>query len=86
VLDHGERLAEFWESHLHDGKRQVLFVLGKGFDPRMCLGFKALINAGGDGKRDILAIDPEAGEISSSQVHAPLVEANWSTLQALLRQ
>ena len=85
VLDHGERLAEFWESHLHDGKRQVLFVLGKGFDPRMYLGFKALINAGGDGKRDILAIDPEAGDLSSSQVHAPLVEANWSTLQALLR-
>ena len=85
VLDHGKGLAEFWESHLHDSKRQVLFVLGKGFDPRMCLGFEALINAGGDGKRDILAIDLEEGDLSSSQVHAPLVEANWCKLQALIR-
>jgi len=51
----------------------------------MCLGFEALINAGGDGKRDILAIDLEEGDLSPSQVHAPLVEANWCKLQALLR-
>jgi hypothetical protein len=33
VLDYGQGLAEFWKSRLHDDKRHVLFVLGKGFDP-----------------------------------------------------
>jgi hypothetical protein len=51
----------------------------------MCLGFEALINAGGDGKRDILAIDLEEGDASPSRVHAPLVDANWCKLQTLIR-
>lgn len=86
VLTSGQEFTAFWESHLHDGKRHVLFVLGKGFDPRMCLAFEALINAGGDGRRDILAINFKEGEASPSRVHAPLVDANWNTLQALLNQ
>lgn len=85
VLDAGKELAAFWASHLHESQRQVLFVLGKGFDPRMCLGFQALIDAGGDGRRDILAIDLAGGEIAPSQVHTPLVDANWCKLQTLLR-
>ena len=67
MLNSGQEFAAFWESHLHDSTRHVLFVLGKGFDPRMCLGFAALINAGGDGKRDILAINFKEGETSPSQ-------------------
>jgi hypothetical protein len=86
VLNSGQEFAAFWESHLHEGTRHVLFVLGKGFDPRMCLGFTALINAGGDGRRDVLAINFKEGEASPSRVHAPLVDANWNTLQALLKQ
>lgn len=86
VLDHEADLDEFWKTHLHTYKRHVLFVLGKGFDPRMCLGFEMLINAGGDGKRDILAIDLDEGDTSPSQVHSSLVKANWEKLQTLLRQ
>jgi hypothetical protein len=86
VLDHGKGLIEFWESCLHEEKCYVLFVLGKGFDPRMCLGFEALINAGGAGKIDILAIDLEEGDTSPSQAHAPFIVANWNKLQALLGQ
>ena len=64
---------------------KCFLCLGKVFDPRMYLGFQALINAGGDGRRDVLAIDLAGGEISPSQVHTPLVEANWCKLQVLLR-
>jgi hypothetical protein len=37
VLDHGKGLIEFWASCLYEEKCHLLFVLGKGFDPRMCL-------------------------------------------------
>lgn len=84
VLEHGAGLNQFLESHLRARERDVLFVVGKGFDPRMCLGIEALLSAGGDGKRDVLAIAFEEGESSPSVVYADLVESNWRKLQSLL--
>src|SRR6266511_879749 len=84
VLDHGKAVNEFWKSHLRGPGRGVLFVLGKGFDPRMCLGLTALLDAGGGGKLNTLAIEFEEGHSSPSKVHAADVEANWNRLQKLL--
>ena len=38
VLERGDGLTRFWREHLGKRERHVLFVLGLGFDPRMCLG------------------------------------------------
>ena len=38
VLLRENRLRRFWLNHFARGERSVLFVLGCGFDPRMCLG------------------------------------------------
>lgn len=84
ILEHGTGLDEFWLLHLHAHERHVLFVCGKGFDPRMCLGFKVLLNAGGAGRRDVLAIEFDEGMSSPSKVYTPLVEANWNKLQKLI--
>ena len=84
VLDHGTGLVDFWQSHLGSHERHVLFVLGKGFDPQMCLGLKALLDAGGIGKRNIIAIEFDEGTSSPSRVHIQLVEKNWAELQKLL--
>jgi hypothetical protein len=86
VLEHGPELEEFLQSHLSTSERDVLFVLGRGFDPRMCLGLKLLLRAGGIGRRDVLAIEFHEGTSSPSRVHAPLVEANWAELQSLLEE
>jgi hypothetical protein len=45
----------------------VLFVLGKGFDPRMCLGLAALMQAGGAGRRHVLSVTLEEGPLSPSR-------------------
>jgi hypothetical protein len=85
VLEHGAGLNQFLEFHLRERERNVLFVLGKGFDPRMCLGIEALLNAGGDGKRDVLAIAFEEGELSPSVAYIERVRRNWSNLQGILK-
>jgi hypothetical protein len=84
VLEHGEGLARFWETHLQTRERNVLFVVGKGFDPRMCLGIEALLKAGGTGKRDVSAISFAEGETSPSVVYLDRVEKNWLQLQTLI--
>ena len=43
VLTRGQELHEFWNSHLQLRERNVLFILAKGFDPRMCLGLDLLL-------------------------------------------
>lgn len=80
VLDTGEELIGFWRGHLAERKRNVLFVTGKGFDPRMCLGLETLLGLGGEGKRDILAVSLDEGAASPSTAHLPHVEENWKRL------
>jgi hypothetical protein len=83
VLESGAGLESFWQSHLL-AERNVLFVLGKGFDPRTCIGLKVLLNAGGSGKRDVVAIVFDEGPASPSRAYQTLVEANWAELQAVM--
>lgn len=83
VLLRGERLRAFWADHLGRRERDLLFVLGRGFDPRMCAGLELVLGAGGAGRRDVVAIDFREGATSPSLVHQDLVDANWAALQAL---
>jgi hypothetical protein len=85
VLLRGERLREFWADHVDQCERNMLFVLGRGFDPRMCMGLRLVLGAGGAGRRDVLALDLREGAASPSLVHQDLVEENWAALQGLVQ-
>jgi hypothetical protein len=50
----------------------------------MCLGLQLLLNAGGSGKRDIIAVELDEGEFSPSKAYQPLVQENWNVLQSLM--
>ena len=76
VLLDQERLPEFWVEHLRRSQRSVLVILGRGFDPRMTLGLKMLLEAGGDGPRDVLGLDFREGRQSPSLDHHELVTRN----------
>ncbi|MBV9122145.1 MAG: hypothetical protein JO112_02135 [Planctomycetes bacterium] len=85
VLLQGERLRAFWVDHLSQRERNLLFVLGRGFDPRMCMGLQLILEMGGSGQRDVLALDFREGPASPSLVYQDLVEANWTALQGLFQ-
>ena len=76
------RLKEFWVEHLRRSRRAVLLVLGRGFDPRMGLGLKMLLEAGGEGPRDVLGLDFREGPMSPSLNHHELVTRNWAEVEA----
>ena len=40
---HGEDFYRFWKSYLGTGEKNILYVLGCGFDLRMCSGYEAIL-------------------------------------------
>jgi hypothetical protein len=83
VMESGPELEAFWQTHLH-AERHVLLVLGKGLDPRMCIGLRSLLEAGGAGRRDVVAIEFDEGASSPSKAYEPLIQANWTELRNLI--
>jgi hypothetical protein len=81
VLERGTPLKAFWAAHLAERQRNVLVVVGKGFDPRMCLGVQLLLAAGGTGTRDVHALEFQEGESSPSLAHGEWIRGNWEALE-----
>ncbi|HEV2416254.1 MAG TPA: hypothetical protein VGX94_00460 [Terriglobia bacterium] len=84
ILDIGESVTQFWAQHLGTGPRDLLFILGCGFDPRTILGVETLFGLGGQGKREVLAITLDEGATSPSMTHLSAVETNREKLQKLV--
>lgn len=82
VMGQGAELVSFWTSRLRES-RNILYVLGKGFDPRMCDGVEVVMRSGGGGKRDFIALGFDEGPQSASQAYAAKTSANWEKLSGL---
>lgn len=82
LLRNGQ-LQEFWSQHLAGRTRTLLFVIGRGFDPRMCVGLECVLGSGGDGRRDVLGLDFREGPRSPSLTHQDRVDANWARVVLL---
>ena len=84
-LRDGEGFDEFWRSFLAERKRDLLFVLGHGFDTRMCDGIERVLNLGGLGARDVALIAFDEGAESPSQVYLDQRKANGERLEKLVQ-
>lgn len=84
VLNRGSELKAFWQAHLGDRERNILFILAKGFDPRMCLGLRLVLDCGGSGGRDACLIEFSEGPASPSRMYRSRVEENLKTLTTMI--
>ena len=56
-LKHGEACLHFWEAFLRERRRNILYILAVGFDPRTYNGLKTLYSySANGGARDVTAI------------------------------
>ena len=78
VLLREDRLAAFWADQVARDECDVLFVLGRGFDPRMIMGLKTVLGAGGSGVRDVVGLEFLEGPMSASLKHQDTVDRNWN--------
>ena len=84
-LKNGDQFIKFWESFLNEKERNVLFILGKGFDPRMCHGVSKILSINGKGKRDCIRINFSEGKNSPSQKYTENAEKNNMELDNLFK-
>ncbi len=82
----GKEFKVFWTEYVESGDRKILYVLGQGFDPRMCAGYKAVLDAGGKGTCDCLLVKFDEGPYSPSTRYADLVSQNIATLESLVQE
>ncbi|MBN8609175.1 MAG: hypothetical protein J0L92_01220 [Deltaproteobacteria bacterium] len=84
-LRDGDGFDEFWKAFLAERKRNVLFVLGHGFDARMCDGIERVLSLGGEGTRDVALIAFDEGAESPSQIYVAQRTANGERLEKLVQ-
>lgn len=83
VLLRNSKVDEFWHQHF-TASSKVLFLLGKGFDPRMTLGIESMKNASQSINVDCVLIEFDEGKHSPSSKYKNLVSANYAKLKAIV--
>lgn len=83
LLREGDEFHNFWEEYLKT-ERNILYVIGWGFDPRMCIGLEAILKAGGKGRRDCWLIDFDEGDSSPSRKHDSTRQQNLLRFNSLV--
>jgi hypothetical protein len=81
----GKEFKEFWEGYFEEKPRQILFILGLGFDPRMCDGLDIIAKACGNSTCDCILIEFDEGQNSPSIKYSKLVSQNKTKLDDLLK-
>ena len=84
VLFQEDGLRAFWSSRLREPTRKVLFILGKGFDPRMCIGLDSIMQACSVERCDVSALIFDEEPDSASQQHRSFADQNWSEFQKMV--
>lgn len=85
VLVRGPEFLSFWQDHGNDRDRKLLFIVGRGFDPRTALGIEKIASVAKACSLDVLALDFDEGGSTPPTVQKEAAEANWLTLQSIVK-
>lgn len=84
MLFRADAFASFWRSHLAERSRSILFILGRGFDPRTCLALRIMTELAGNALTEIMALQFDEGEGTPNQSLIERASANWTEVQSLI--
>lgn len=79
------RTSEFWEEHFKNSSRKLLYVMGKGFDVRMNIALKNLLEKCPNINIECWLIEFEEGSGSTSLKYKTFVDENYAELELLLK-
>ena len=85
VLRGGTSFEPFWRSFLNAATRDLLVVVGRGFDPRMTNAVSTVLSLGGDGLRHGMLVEYDEGENSPSRKHDDSIGANVKEIEELFK-
>lgn len=79
-----DAFGPFWASHFAERPRSLLFVCGKGFDPRTCLALRSIAGFAKGALKETLVLEYDEGEGALNQILREKMEANWKEIQDLV--
>ena len=80
VLARGDGFGKFWQEHTGNAERKILFVIGRGYDPRALDAVRSIRSVGGEGEVWLLAFD---NGLEDSPKRSALTEENYQALLEL---
>ena len=86
LLKSGPDFATYWKEYLGVTSRDMLLILGCGFDPRSCVGIDGLLSVGGAGRRDCMMLSFDEGVDSPDPTQVAATAANKERLLSLVRR
>lgn len=84
VLRSGTQFSVTWRSLREERDRHLLYILGLGFDERMCDGLEAVLLASQQGRCDACLLTFDEGAGSPSQAHGAARTANEARFAAIV--
>ncbi|MFC0318746.1 hypothetical protein [Olivibacter oleidegradans] len=84
VFVRGKNTVNFWKEHFSSRDRKPLFILGKGFDVRMNIALKCLLEASPETEMECWLIEFEEGLGSNSHKYQPYVDENLKELYEII--
>jgi hypothetical protein len=85
VMASGSDLQSLMKSHFGARKRNVCFIMGRGFDPRMNLGLRTLLTECPGHSYRVLVLEFSEGQTSPSNRYASMVDSNSKDLQEITK-
>ena len=85
-MSHGSGFDSFWDEYLDQTERNLVFILGRGFDPRTCHAIRLLFEKKGKGLRHCIALDYKDDSKLQPSHHADLLESNWANLNEVVNK
>jgi hypothetical protein len=84
VLVQNGEFPAFWKTHLDARARKAAIVCGLGFDTRACLIAEKILEAQGDGPRDLWLVCYDNGQSDAAALQ-PMVERNNARFEAAFK-
>lgn len=84
LLFRGDAFSSFWQTHLAGDSRSLLFVLGKGFDPRTCMALRVIAELAGNSLQETMTLEFDEGDGILNQKLRDLATSNSEELEELM--
>ncbi|MFM8475398.1 MAG: hypothetical protein ACKOEO_06335 [Planctomycetaceae bacterium] len=79
-----DAFSQFWAAHLAERSRSLLFVCGKGFDPRTCIALRIIAERANSALKETIVLEYEEGDGALNQTLRNKVTKNWQEIEGLI--
>ena len=79
-----DEFETFWKAHANEKSRKLLFIVGRGFDPRASMALTQVRAAAGECPIDVIGLEYKDEFSTISTEHAAAATKNWTKITSVM--